>query len=134
LRRLGRGFFRNVVDSFTIALVLSGGGASLSPGLLDVIVGVGLVVSRRVLGLSDLRFLDEWGILPLHSNRQSRKKCRRGPMAAVDTFGHVWLSAVGAVTPALMVAVGLYQEASFSFVDVGCFSSSSEGQALSMQF
>jgi hypothetical protein len=53
-RRLGRGFFRNVVDSFTIALVLSGGGASLSPGLLDVIVGVGLVVSRRVLGLSDL--------------------------------------------------------------------------------
>jgi hypothetical protein len=44
--------------------------------------------------------------------------------------------AVGAVTPALMVAVGLYQEASFSFgrcvVDVGCFSS--EGQALSMQF
>jgi hypothetical protein len=56
-------------------------------------------------------------------------------MAAVDTFGHVWLSAVGAVTPALMVAVGLYQEASFSFecvVDVGCFSS--EGQALSMQF
>jgi hypothetical protein len=52
-------------------------------------------------------------------------------MAAVDTFGHVWLSAVSAVTPALMVvAVGLYQ-ASFSFgcvVDVGCFSS--EGQAL----
>jgi hypothetical protein len=80
--------------------------------------------------------------LPLHSNRQSRiqsgrmgQKCRRGPMAAVDTFGHVWLSAVGAVTPALMVAVGLYQEASFSFgcvVDVGCFSS--EGQELSMQF
>jgi hypothetical protein len=56
-------------------------------------------------------------------------------MAAVDTFGHVWLSAVGAVTPVLMVAVSLYQEASFSFgcvVDVGCFSS--EGQALSMQF
>jgi hypothetical protein len=64
-----------------------------------------------------------------------RSKCRRGPMAAVDTFGRVWLSAVGAVTPALMVAVGLYQEASFSFgcvVDVGCFSF--EGQALSMQF
>jgi hypothetical protein len=56
-------------------------------------------------------------------------------MAAVDTFGHDWLSAVGAVTPALMVAVGLYQEASFAFgcvVDVGCFSS--EGQTLSMQF
>jgi hypothetical protein len=42
-------------------------------------------------------------------------KCRRGPMAAVDTFGHVWLSAVGAVTPALMVAVGLCLEASLSF-------------------
>jgi hypothetical protein len=56
-------------------------------------------------------------------------------MTAVDTFGHVWLSAVGAVTPALMVAVGLCPEASFSFgcvMDVGCFSS--EGQALSMQF
>jgi hypothetical protein len=35
-------------------------------------------------------------------------------MAAVDTFGHVWLSAVGALTPALMVAMGLHQEASFS--------------------
>jgi hypothetical protein len=56
-------------------------------------------------------------------------------MADVDTFGHIWLSAVGAVTPALMVAVGLNQEASISFecvVDVECFSS--EGQALSMQF
>jgi hypothetical protein len=31
-------------------------------------------------------------------------------MAAVDTFGHVGLSAVCAVTPALMVAVGLYQD------------------------
>jgi hypothetical protein len=29
-------------------------------------------------------------------------------MAAVDTFGNVWLSAAGAGTPALMVAVGLY--------------------------
>jgi hypothetical protein len=45
------------------------------------------------------------GELPLHSNRQSRnqsrtmgQKCRRGAMAAVDTFGHVGLSAVGAVT------------------------------------
>jgi hypothetical protein len=51
---LGRGFFGNVVDSFVIALVPSGGGASLLSGLLDVIVGVGSVVSRRVLGLSDL--------------------------------------------------------------------------------
>jgi hypothetical protein len=29
-------------------------------------------------------------------------------MAAVDTFGNVWISAVGVVTPALMVAVGLH--------------------------
>jgi hypothetical protein len=36
-----------------IALVPSGDGASLSSGLLDVIVGVGSVVSRRVQGLSD---------------------------------------------------------------------------------
>jgi hypothetical protein len=54
LRRLGRGFFGNVVDSFTIALVLSGGGALLSSGLFDVIVGVGSVVSCSVLGLSHL--------------------------------------------------------------------------------
>jgi hypothetical protein len=54
LRRLGRGFFGNVVDSFVIALVPSGGGVSLLSGLLDIIVGVGSVVSRRVLGLSDL--------------------------------------------------------------------------------
>jgi hypothetical protein len=53
LRRLGGGLFGNVVDSFVIALVLSGGGASLRSGLLDVIVGVGSVVSRCVLGLSD---------------------------------------------------------------------------------
>jgi hypothetical protein len=32
----------------------SGGGASLSSGWLDAIFGVGSVVSRRVLGLSDL--------------------------------------------------------------------------------
>jgi hypothetical protein len=38
-------------------------------------------------------------------------------MAAVETLGHVWLSVVGAVTPSLMVTVGLYQEATFSF---GC--------------
>jgi hypothetical protein len=51
LRRLERGFFGNVV----IALVPSGGGASLSSGLLlDVIVGVGSVMSRRVPGHSDL--------------------------------------------------------------------------------
>jgi hypothetical protein len=52
-----------------------------------------------------------------------------------DTIGHVWLPALGAVTPALMDAVGLYHEASFSFgcvVDAECFSA--EGQALSMQF
>jgi hypothetical protein len=55
LRRLGRGFFGIVVDFPTIALVPSGGGgASLSSGLLDTIVGVGSVVSCRVLGLSDL--------------------------------------------------------------------------------
>jgi hypothetical protein len=57
-----------------------------------------------------------------------------GPTAAVDTFGHVWLSAVGAVTPSPMVAVGLYQKASFSFgcvVYAECFSH--EGQALAMQ-
>jgi hypothetical protein len=29
-------------------------------------------------------------------------------MAAVDTFGHVWLSDVGAVKPSLIVVVGLY--------------------------
>jgi hypothetical protein len=29
-------------------------------------------------------------------------------MAAVNTFCHVWLPAVGAVTPLLMVAVGFY--------------------------
>jgi hypothetical protein len=54
---------------------------------------------------------------------------------AVNIFGHIWLSAVGAVTPAMMVAVGLYQEDSCSFrcvVDAECFSP--EGQALSMQF
>jgi hypothetical protein len=76
-------------------------------------------------------WLDEWGEQPQHSNRQSR----RGPIAAVDTFGHVALSAVGVVTPSLMVAVGLYQEASFSFgcvVDTECFSP--DGQVLSMQF
>ena len=63
------------------------------------------------------------------------QKCRRGPMVAVDKFGPVGLSAVGAVTPSLMVVVGLYQEASFSFgcvADAECFSP--EGQALSMQF
>jgi hypothetical protein len=48
-----RGFFGNIVDFFTIALVPSGGGASLLSGLLNVIiVGVGSVVSRRVQGLS----------------------------------------------------------------------------------
>jgi hypothetical protein len=41
----------------TIVLVPSGDGASLSSGLFDVIVGVGSVVSRRVLGLSDLGLL-----------------------------------------------------------------------------
>jgi hypothetical protein len=35
-------------------------------------------------------------------------KCRsRHPMADVDIFGHVWLLAVGPVTPSQMVAVGL---------------------------
>jgi hypothetical protein len=50
LRRLGRGS----VDFSTIALMPSSDGASLSSGSLDVIVGVGSVVSRRVQGLSDL--------------------------------------------------------------------------------
>jgi hypothetical protein len=34
-----------------------------------------------------------------------KKKNRRDPIAAVDTFGHVGPSAVGAVTPSLMVAL-----------------------------
>jgi hypothetical protein len=51
LRRLGRGFFGIVVDSsFVIALVPSGGGASLSSGSLDVIVG-GVSPCARPLGL-----------------------------------------------------------------------------------
>jgi hypothetical protein len=44
------------------------------------------------------------------SRNQSRmmdQKCRRRPMAAVDTFDPVGLSAVGSVTPSPMVAVGL---------------------------
>ena len=49
LRRLGRGFFGNVVDSFVIALVPSRGGASLSSGSLDVIVG-GVSPCARPLG------------------------------------------------------------------------------------
>jgi hypothetical protein len=42
----------SLVDFVTI--VSSGDGASLSSGLFDAIVGVGLVVSRRVQGFSDL--------------------------------------------------------------------------------
>jgi hypothetical protein len=54
LRPLGGGFFGIVVDFATIVFVPSRDGASLSSGLLDAIVGVGSVVSRRVQGLSDL--------------------------------------------------------------------------------
>jgi hypothetical protein len=37
--------------------------------------------------------------------KKKKMKKRRDPIAAVDTFGHVGPSAVGAVTPSLMVAL-----------------------------
>jgi hypothetical protein len=49
--RFGGCFFGIVVDFSTIVLVPSGDGVSLSYGLLDVIVGVRSVVTRRVQGL-----------------------------------------------------------------------------------